>query len=124
MSKWVLTSRTISTFEPPPPTVTPEPTSALATPTPTPAPATPAVAPTVSVRPGVYVTGLRFTPGAPKRGDPVTFYATFLNTTGREQHYQWLVEIWETDSTKKNPYGQADNIERLIPSGSNERAHR
>lgn len=108
---------TISTFEPPPPTPTAEPTSALATRT-----TTPAASPTIAVRPGLYISGLRFVPSTPKRGDPVTFYATFLNTTGREQHYKWLVEIWETDSTKKNPYGQADNLEQLIPSGTSERA--
>lgn len=107
---------TISTFEPPAPTATPEPTTGPATPT------APSAAPTVAVRPGVYVTGLRFAPGAPKRGDPVTFYPTFLNTTGREQNYKWLVEIWEANTDKKNPYGQADHREQLIPTSINERA--
>ncbi|MCC7160921.1 MAG: hypothetical protein IT331_00360 [Anaerolineae bacterium] len=108
---------TISTFSPPP-TTTPEPTSPSGTATPT----APSVAPTAAVRPGIYVTGLRFAPGAPKRGQPMTFYATFLNTTGRDQNYKWLVEIWETNTNKKNPYGQADHLEQLIPTGANERA--
>ncbi|MBI4670543.1 MAG: hypothetical protein HY741_02585 [Chloroflexi bacterium] len=102
---------TISTFTPPSPTVTPlaqtvEPTAA----------------PTTTFKPGVYVNSLRLAPRAPKRGEPVTFHATFVNATGRAQTFNWLVEIWEQDPNKKNPYGQADGLAREIPVGATERA--
>lgn len=115
---------TVWTFEPPPPTATP----GAETPTPPPTSASVAVptkasaAPTAAVRPGVYVNSLRFTPRAPKRGEPVTFFATFVNSTGKAQNYRWLVEIWEADTNKRNPYGQADAQDQAIPLGANERA--
>ncbi len=110
---------TISTFTPPPPTATPD--SQIIVPTPTPSSVSaPTVAATVAVKPGVYVTKLRFTPAAPKRGQPVTFFATFLNSTGRAQNYKWLVEIFRQNEAK--PYGQADALQREIPNGTNERA--
>ncbi len=90
-------------------------TQLAATPTPV------LVNPTVAVKPGLYVSSLRFTPRTPKRGDPLTFFVTFVNTTGKPQNYKWLVEIWEQDTNKKNPYGQADAAERNIPVGTNER---
>ena len=110
---------TISTFTPPTPTATAD---ANASPTPTIAIPDATVAPTVTFKPGVYVNSLRFTPRAPKRGEPVTFFATFVNSTGKPQNYKWLVEIWEQDANKKNPYGQADAQQQQIPSGTNERA--
>lgn len=106
---------TISTFTPPTPTATPNP---LASATPT----SSAIAPTLAVKPGVYVNSLRLTPRAPKRGEPVTFFATFVNSTGKPQNYKWLVEIWEQDANKRNPYGQADGLQNNIPIGTNERA--
>lgn len=106
---------TISTFTPPTPTATPNP---LASATPT----SSAIAPTLAVKPGVYVNSLRLAPGSPKRGQPVTFFVTFFNSTGRPQSYKWLVEIWEADVNKRNPYGQADGLQRDIPVGTNERA--
>lgn len=81
------------------------------------------LAPTsVAVKPGVYVSNLRLNPRAPKRGELVTFFVTFLNSTGKAQNAKWFVEIWEANSNKKNAYGQADALKNEIPSGTNERA--
>lgn len=107
---------TVSTFSPPTPTATPD---ANATPTRETVPNSTA-APTVAVKPGVYVNSLRYAPRAPKRGAPVTFFATFVNSTGRAQSYKWLVEIFRQNETK--PYGQADAQQQQIPIGTNERA--
>src|SRR5207253_5762455 len=110
---------TISTFTPPTPTSTPD--AANPTPTTKTIPTT-VVAPTAALKPGVYVNSLRFTPHTPKRGQPVTFFATFTNSTGKPQSFKWLVEIWEQDPNKKNPYGQADGQQHAIPSGISELA--
>lgn len=107
---------TIWTFTAPTPTPVVAPN---VTATPTPAASLPTA---VSSKPGVYVNSLRFSPRAPKRGQPVTFFATFVNSTGRAQNYKWLVEIWEQDANKKNRYGQADGLQQQIPVGTNERA--
>lgn len=108
---------TVSTFTPPTPTSTPDAEN------PTPTATIPAViAPTAAVKPGVYVNNLRLTPRGAKRGQPVTFYATFVNSTGKPQSFKWLVEIWEQDPNKKNPYGQADGQQREIATGTNELA--
>ncbi len=90
------------------------PTSAAATSAP--------VAPTLAVKPGVYVNSLRFTPRAPKRGQPITFFATFVNSTGRAASYKWLVEIWEADTTKRNRIGQANGQQPSIQVGTKELA--
>ncbi len=114
---------TISTFTPPPPTATPDVNATVTPDTNIIATATTTTnVPTAIIKPGVYVNSLRFTPRAPKRGEPVTFFATFVNSTGRAQNYKWLVEIWEQDANKRNPYGQADAQQPQIPSGTNERA--
>jgi hypothetical protein len=40
---------------------------------------------------GVYVTALTVRPAQPIRGAPMTFVATFVNTTGSPQAIDWLV---------------------------------
>lgn len=107
----------ISTFTPPLPTATPD--SGLDAATPTPQSGLATVAPS---KPGVYVNSLRFSPGAPRRGEPVTFFVSFTNSTGKAQSYKWLVEIWEANADKKNPYGQADGLDQGISAGTVERA--
>ncbi|GEM_PF-5717510 len=115
---------TISTFAPPTPTVSADasatPTFELFFPTTTAAPT--AAATSAAIKPGVYVNSLRLNPRAPQRGQPVTFFATFVNATGKPQSYKWFVEIWEANSAKKNPYGQADGLAQQIPNGANELA--
>lgn len=76
----------------------------------------------LAVAPGVYITALRLSPISPKRGQPVTFHASFLNTTGRAQDLRWSVEIWDADTTKKNSLGIADGSQQTIPAGTSELA--
>jgi hypothetical protein len=118
----VFDALSVSIFTPPTASPTgsaPAPTARVATPV-----AKPTVAPkpTVAIKPGVYVTNVRLSPRTPKRGQPVTFFVTFVNTTGKSQNYKWLVEIWEQDTSIKNPYGQGDALQREIPAGTTERA--
>jgi hypothetical protein len=110
---------TISTFTPPVPTATPDAQNIVPTPTTASALAT-GVATSVPAKPGVYVSNLRVAPRAPKRGQPVSFFATFINSTGKGQNHKWLVEIWQTDTNKR--YGQADGAQHEIPAGTHERA--
>ncbi len=78
-----------------PMTTAPTPTSFLVrTATNTPVPPTP----TPTGAPGVYVMNLRLEPPSPKRREEIGFYPTFLNTTGSEQSYRWLVYIYRTDN--------------------------
>lgn len=122
----------VSTFAPTTPAATgsaPQPTRSDATPVPVPTRAptqaptrAPTRVPTVAIKPGVYVTNVRMEPRAPKYRQPVTFFVTFVNSTGKAQSYKWLVEIWEQDTNKRNPYGQGDALEREIPAGMSERA--
>lgn len=115
---------TISTFSPPTPTATPT-VGAPATPTARPATTSPirlATATPAAVPPGVFVSRIRLSPAAPKRGQPVTFFVTFLNGTGKNQGYRWLVEIWEADTNKRNAFGQADAIQQEVRVGTSELA--
>lgn len=111
---------TVSTFSPPTPT-------SEASVSDTPVPDTTEVAgattePTQSsVKPGVYVNNLRLTSAA-KRGQPITFAASFVNTTGNAVSFDWIVEVWEQNTNKKNPYGQADGLQQNIPAGTSELA--
>lgn len=101
------------------------PQATVIAPSPTPRVATrpaPTRAPTVAVKPGIYVTNVRMSPSPPKRRQPVTFLVTFVNTTGKPQSFQWLVEIWDQDPTAKKRTGQADALQREIPIGTSERA--
>lgn len=106
----------VLTFTPPLPTATPD--AGVVTDTPTPESGLATVPP---FKPGVYVNSVRLSPRAPKRGEPVTFFVSFVNSTGKAQNFKWLVEIWENDPDKKNPYGQADALQQAIPNGLNER---
>jgi hypothetical protein len=99
-------------------TFTPTTPSANGTaPAPTRSPATPTRS---AIASGVYVNSLRLSPGAPKRGQPVTFLASFLNSTGNAQGYHWFVEIWQQNPDKR--FGQDDGLQRNIPLGTNELA--
>jgi hypothetical protein len=89
------------------PTLTPTSTS---TSTPLPSPTTP---------PGLYVTGLRTEPNPPYLGIDLTFYATFLNTTGSVQDYKWIVYIYRADNLNTTA-GETTRTEAAIPVGSSE----
>ncbi len=125
----------IPTQPPPTPTVivptnapSPVPTnttsSGVATPikppTPTSASGSAVVEPTVDRGPltGLYIAGLRFEPDYPRRNDPVMFYATLVNRTGREQYYPVCAEIFRPDAKKSFGITNCDNL--TIPVGTNE----
>lgn len=114
---------TVSTFSPPTPSsATAVPTNQDSTPTlATDVPDNQAATPTpLALKPGVYIANLRRSPVLAKRGQPITFFPTFVNSTGKAQDYRWLVEIWQQSSNKR--YGQADALQRSIPVGTHELA--
>lgn len=102
----------------PPPTFTAIPPSATPPP-PTKVPIQPSPTPTLPS--GLFVTGIRTDPAVIKQKQEVTFYVTFLNTTGANQVYHWLVFVY--------PKGQSlsigetsDDRESLFAPGSVEEA--
>lgn len=80
----------------------------------------PTPTPTHTISPGVYVTALRAAPAAPQSGEFVTFYATFLNTTGVTQRIVWLVQIF--DGPTRAPYGETQIRTIELPPGEMESA--
>jgi hypothetical protein len=93
-----------------------------ATPTkrpPTKVPPTPT--PTISAPPGVWGVSIRVDPVKPTRGQPVTFYVTFLNTTGSPQGYRWRIRIYYPDNMK-NSFGDTTPLNTTIPVGISEQA--
>ncbi|MBI4786724.1 MAG: hypothetical protein HY782_06740 [Chloroflexi bacterium] len=95
-------------------------TFTLAAPTAAPlATATIVVTPTAVIPPGVYVTGLRVEPVVPVRRQDVTFFPTFLNTSGATVNYRWLVYIFKLE-VQKNSLGETPSIVAGIPVGQGE----
>ena len=88
--------------------------------TPTSAPLTlPSATPTPTIAPGSYVTQLRMEPPAPRGGQEVSFYATFLNTTGGTQYYRWLIHIYRADNLR-NSFGETSAQTTNITAGTAE----
>lgn len=66
---------------------------------------------------GVYVAGLRYDPPRPVRNDPVNFYATIVNRTGKDQNYPLCAEVYLPDKAK--PIGTTDcNMTTIVPGTS------
>ncbi len=79
--------------------------------------APPTITPTFTS--GVYVTGMRLDPPQPLQRQDVTFYVTFLNTTGVEQKYRWFIFIFREDQVA--PFGQTSSDKAyIIPPGTSE----
>lgn len=74
--------------------------------------------PTVAAQPGVYAVGIRLQPAAPKSGNFVTFFVTFLNTTGKTERYNWFVKMYEP--AKSTSFGETAKLEIDIPPGTRE----
>lgn len=75
--------------------------------------------PPVALQPGVFVTGIRLDPPHPLQKQDVTFYVTFLNTTGVEQKYRWFIFIYLEDQS--TPFGQtSSDMAYIIPPGTSE----
>jgi hypothetical protein len=97
---------------------------ASATHSPTAIPSSPTLlpaTPTRAIAPGVYVTGLRLSPPAPKRGEGITFFVTFLNAFGQKKDHRWRVEIWRLEETKSS-FGVTDGKQPTIAPGTSELA--
>lgn len=67
---------------------------------------------------GLYVASLRYEPDFPVVNDPVRFYATLVNRTGKEQNYPVCAEIFRPDAVKSFGITNCDTL--TIPSGTNE----
>lgn len=66
---------------------------------------------------GLYVSNLRFEPSFPVNNDPVMFYATIINQTGKDQHYPVCVEIYRPDAAK--PFGTSScDVSTIVPNSS------
>ncbi len=101
------------------PSVAPE-TPRIASPTAGPSPAplpTLAPSPTPAIAAGVYITDLRTDP-PPVRGPDLTFYATFLNSIGREQNVRWAVYIFRPDTQRST--GETTRTDTMVPAGTTE----
>jgi hypothetical protein len=133
----------LPTFAPPvllPPTVAP-PTAVVASPTAAPPtetlPAAPTIAaitatplqkavtptrsasPTLALAPGIYLTNLRTEPSPPTRNAELVYHATFVNTTGSQQTYKWVVFIYKTETPNRS-FGQTTQTTSNIPVGTSE----
>ena len=75
---------------------------------------------TISAPPGVWVISIRVDPVKPTRGQPATFFVTFLNTTGSAQTYRWRIRVFEPD--KKNSFGDTATVDTSLPLGTSEQA--
>lgn len=106
-----------------PPLTTPT-LSAQTLPTLTPIRATTTLTPTVifSIAPGVYATAIRLVPAKPiSGGDPITFYTTFVNTTGKPVTFKWRIKIWSPDDSR-NAFGDTTILTSEIQAGTTELA--
>lgn len=104
------------TLEPPTETLTPTITRVLPTRPPAPtATLAPTEIPSPAYPPGVYVTQIKTEPGEPKRNQGVAFRATFLNTTGATQQYNWLIQIYDAESNKR--FGETLVLPLTVPPG-------
>lgn len=112
----VIPSTATAVPSPVPPTPTDVPPTETATSTPPPTatriPFTPTTAatPTLDFPPGVYVTNLRVDPPAPRSEDRIVFYATFVNTIGQTQEYNFCVEMFRPDNV-----GRSVGISTCVP---------
>lgn len=84
----------------------------------TPTSTRPAASPTVSAPPGVYAVSARLDPTNPRANTQVTFYTTFLNTTGVTKHYRWFVKIFRPD--ERNSFGETAKADIDVPAGTSE----
>lgn len=66
--------------------------------------------------PKVYVTALRVEPATPKAEQGGTFFVTFQNVSGQDDGYNWAVEIWDTENTKR-PFGLTTPQNSPMPQG-------
>lgn len=105
-----------ATRTPPPPTRTRVPTATRVPPTRVPAVSQP---PAPGLAPDVYVTALRVSNA--HRQAPVTFTASFLNTTGAPRHYPWRIVLLDPNKPGRNKdWGQSMVVEIDVPPGASQ----
>lgn len=98
-----------------PPTLAPTKPFATATTIP------PTRTPLPSYPPNVYVTDITYSPAAAKRNQDVTFTATFLNTTGGNASYNWLILLFDPNKTGNNKgFGESPAQVISIPKGQSQ----
>lgn len=95
----------------PPPTEPPPPPPTQPPPPPVAAPAFP---------PGVYVNQMWVSPNA-QRQEPVTFTASFLNSTGQAQSFEWRAVIFDPNKRgRNNDWGQSNPTGIIVPPGNSQ----
>lgn len=99
------------TDTPTPIALTRAPTKPLATPTPA-----ETATPIPEGVPKVFVTALRVEPTTPKAAEGGTFFVTFQNASGQDDGYNWAVEIWDAENTKR-PFGLTTPQNSPMPQG-------
>jgi hypothetical protein len=68
--------------------------------------------------PNVYVTHVSVSPPNPKRQEPITFSADFLNTTGQTRSYAWRAVILNPNKPGRNKdFGESPVSRVNIPNG-------
>jgi hypothetical protein len=67
--------------------------------------------------PGLYVTRVRVDP-KPRKGEPVNFYLTFVNTTGHAQVHKVCAELYRIGESKS--FGVTSCPSQSIPPGTTE----
>ncbi len=99
------------------PTAVPLPPPATATNTSTARTPAARVPPSSSVA-GLYVTRLRVDPSHPVKNDPINFYITFVNPTGKPENHNICVEIYRPG--EKKSFGITHCPSQTIPTGTSE----
>lgn len=64
----------------------------------------------------MFVTALRVEPATPKADQGGTFFVTFQNSSGKDDGYNWAVEIWDTENDKR-PFGLTTPQNSPMPVG-------
>lgn len=67
---------------------------------------------------GLYLASLRFEPSYPQRNEPVKFFATLINRTGKEQHYPVCAEVYRPGEPKAFGISNCDIV--TIAPGTSE----
>lgn len=67
--------------------------------------------------PGLYVTSMRVNP-KPRKNEPITFFVTVNNTTGKSQTHKVCAEIYHPGDQKS--FGITSCTTQVIPSGTSE----
>jgi hypothetical protein len=65
---------------------------------------------------------MRVDPPEPRAGQPIVFYASFLNTTGSPQTYDWCIVIWRPENfpDQRRSDGISTCTPKEIPVGETE----